>query len=94
MRKKIMRITPQKYVHDTKFCENLSFHFASAKKIIGKGLGFFIIQITSCLVIFGSANILISHYCGPEQVTIYNISYKLFNILICNYSEPCKSVTN
>ena len=63
-----------------------SIDFASAKKIIGKGLGFFIIQITSCLVIFGSANILISHYCGPEQVTIYNISYKLFNILIIIYT--------
>ena len=63
-----------------------SIDFASAKKIIGKGLGFFIIQITSCLVIFGSANILISHYCGPEQVTVYNISYKLFNILIIIYT--------
>ena len=58
----------------------------SAKKIAGKGLGFFLIQITSCLVIFGSANILISHYCGPEQVTVYNISYKLFNILIIVYT--------
>ena len=63
-----------------------SIDFASAKKIIGKGLGFFIIQITSCLVIFGSANILISHYCGPEQVTVDNISYKLFNILIIIYT--------
>ena len=63
-----------------------SIDFTSAKKIIGKGLGFFIIQITSCLVIFGSANILISHYCGPEQVTVYNISYKLFNILIIIYT--------
>ena len=63
-----------------------SIDFASAKKIIGKGLGFFIIQITSCLVIFGSANILISHYCGPEQGTVYNISYKLFNILIIIYT--------
>ena len=63
-----------------------SIDFVSAKKIIGKGLGFFIIQITSCLVIFGSANILISHYCGPEQVTVYNISYKLFNILIIIYT--------
>lgn len=63
-----------------------SIDWTSAKKIISKGLGFFIIQITSCLVIFGSANILISHYCGPEQVTVYNISYKLFNILIIVYT--------
>lgn len=63
-----------------------SVDMASARKIVSKGLGFFIIQITSCLVIFGSANILISHYCGPEQVTVYNISYKLFNILIIAYT--------
>jgi len=63
-----------------------SIDVVSARKIVSKGLGFFIIQITSCLVIFGSANILISHYCGPEQVTVYNISYKLFNILIIIYT--------
>lgn len=63
-----------------------SIDLDSAKKIVSKGLGFFVIQITSCLVIFGSANILISHYCGPEQVTVYNISYKIFNILIIIYT--------
>lgn len=57
-----------------------------ARQIVGKGLGFFLIQITSCLVIFGSANIFISHYCGPEQVTIYNVSFKLFNVLIIAYT--------
>lgn len=57
-----------------------------AKQIVGKGLGFFLIQITSCLVIFGSANIFISHYCGPENVTIYNVSFKLFNVLIIVYT--------
>ena len=57
-----------------------------ARQIVGKGLGFFAIQITSCLVIFGSANVFISHYCGPEQVTVYNVSYKLFNLLIVAYT--------
>lgn len=57
-----------------------------ARRIIGKGLGFFIIQITSCLVVFGSANVLISHYCGPEQVTIYNICFKMFNLLTVAYT--------
>ena len=63
-----------------------SINFPVAKKIVGKGLGFFVIQITSCLVIFGSANIFISHYCGPEQVTVYNVSFKLFNVLIIIYT--------
>lgn len=57
-----------------------------AKKIVSKGVGFFLIQVTSCLVIFGSANIFISHYCGPEQVTVYNVSFKLFNVLIIIYT--------
>ncbi len=63
-----------------------SIDTSSAKKIVGKGLGFFIIQIMSCLVVFGSANVIISHYCGPEQVTVYNISYKIFNVLVILYT--------
>lgn len=58
----------------------------TARRIVSKGLGFFVIQITSCLVIFGSANVLISHYCGPEQVTVYNVAYKLFNVLVIGYT--------
>ena len=57
-----------------------------ATKIVSKGLGFFFIQITSCLIIFGSSNIIISHYCGPTDVTIYNVAYKLFNLLIIVYT--------
>lgn len=57
-----------------------------AKRVVSKGLGFFIIQITSCLIVFGSANVFISHYCGPEQVTIYNICFKLFNLLTVAYT--------
>lgn len=63
-----------------------SIKTAVVKKIVGKGMGFFIIQITSCLIVFGSANIFISHYCGPEQVTIYNICFKLFNLLTVAYT--------
>lgn len=54
----------------------------TAGRIVSKGIGFFVIQITSCLFIFGSANIFISHFCGPEQVTVYNVAYKLFNVLV------------
>ncbi len=58
----------------------------SAKQIVLKGLGFFAIQITSCLVIFSSANIFISHYCGPESATVYNVAYKYFNVLVIAYT--------
>lgn len=57
-----------------------------ANKVVGKGLGFFAIQITSCLVIFGSSNVFITQFCGPEGVTTYNIAYKYFNLLIIGYT--------
>lgn len=63
-----------------------SIDFQSAKKIVTKGMGFFLIQITSCLVIFGSANVIISHFCGPEEVTVYNVAYKLFHVLVVGYT--------
>ena len=69
-------LKPQKRIVNTDF----------AQKIISKGIGFFFIQITSCLIIFGSSNIIISHYCGPTDVTIYNVAYKLFNLLIIAYT--------
>lgn len=62
------------------------FNKSLLKNIVGKGIGFFIIQITSCLVIFGGSNIIISHFCGPSNVTVYNIAYKLFNLLAIAYT--------
>jgi len=56
------------------------------QQIVSKGLGFFAIQITSCLVIFGAANLFITQYCGPADVTVYNIAYKYFNLLIIAYT--------
>ncbi len=56
------------------------------KTIAGKGLGFFFIQATSCLVIFGGSNVLISHFLGPESVTTYNIAYKYFYLLMIGYT--------
>lgn len=56
------------------------------KTIACKGLGFFFIQVTSCLVIFGGSNVLISHFLGPESVTTYNIAYKYFYLLMIGYT--------
>lgn len=56
------------------------------KRVVGKGIGFFIIQATSCLVIFGAANFFITQYCGPSEVTTYNIAYKYFAMLITAYT--------
>jgi len=59
-----------------------SFDWTLGKQLLEKGLGFFFIQITSCLVIFGGSNIFITQFIGPEAVTTYNIAYKYFNVLL------------
>ena len=51
-----------------------------AKDLLGLGLQFFIIQI-GCLILFATANVMISQMFGPDQVTIYNLSYKYFSVL-------------
>lgn len=63
-----------------------SIDYSLGKKIVGKGLGFFFIQITSCLVIYGSSNLFITQFCGPSDVTVYNIAYKFFNMLAIAYT--------
>ena len=63
---------------------NIDFNIG--KSIIKKGLGFFFIQITSCLVIYGSSNLFVAHYCGTAEVTNYGIAYKFFNLLCVVYT--------
>lgn len=62
------------------------FDWSLSKQIVGKGLGFFSIQISSCLIIFGAANVFITQSCGPTAVTTYNIAYKFFNLIIIAYT--------
>lgn len=56
-----------------------------ANEIFGKGMNFFLIQVTSCLVIYGGANFFVTQYCGPAQVTVFNIAYKYFNLLVIGF---------
>ena len=56
------------------------------KQILTKGLGFFFIQISSCLIIFGCANVFIAQAVGQEAVTLYNIAYRFFNLLVIAYT--------
>lgn len=50
------------------------------KDLMGLGIQFFIMQISS-IIIFSSSNIIISHILGPEQVTPYNIVFKYFSFV-------------
>ena len=59
----------------------LSFLDSSAfKDIFSLGVKFFIIQI-ACVIIFQTNSFLIANNFGPNDVTIYNVVYKYFNIL-------------
>lgn len=65
-----------------------SIDFSYARDLFSLGGQFFLIQII-CIILYQSVNFVISHYCGPEQVTVYNISYKylhcalmVFNIIM------------
>jgi O-antigen/teichoic acid export membrane protein len=52
-----------------------------SKELLTMGAGFFIIQI-GALILFQTDNIVITQLFGPEEVTTFNISYKLFSIVI------------
>ena len=50
------------------------------KDIIGMGGQFFLIMMCM-LLIFQFTNIIISRELGPESVTLYNVTYKIFSIV-------------
>jgi O-antigen/teichoic acid export membrane protein len=50
------------------------------KSLIGLGSKFFVLQIAG-LVIFSTANLLISNMFGPKMVTTYNVAARYFNII-------------
>lgn len=62
-----------------------SIKFQFTKELLGLGVQFFIIQIAS-VITFLTANIIIAQFLGPEQVTIYNIAYKYFSIVIMGFT--------
>lgn len=45
------------------------------RDIVSLGSRFFMVQFV-VVVLFQTTNLIISHFCGPEQVTVYNIAYK------------------
>ena len=54
--------------------------FSLTRSIVGMGGQFFLIMMCM-LIIFQFTNIIISRELGPESVTLYNVTYKLFNIV-------------
>lgn len=50
------------------------------RELISLGVNFFLIQI-AVIVLYMSSNVLISNLFGPEEVTPYNIAFKLFSVV-------------
>lgn len=50
-----------------------------SKDLMNMGFKFFIIQILGTLI-YMTSNFLISHFIGPNEVTIYNIAYKYLSL--------------
>ncbi len=55
-----------------------------SKNLLGLGGKFLVIQIAA-IVQYETTNIIISRYFSPNQVTQYNISYKLFSVLSMSF---------
>lgn len=61
------------------------FNRAYIKELFGLGYKFFIINI-QVLVLYQSTNVLISNVSSPNEVTTYNVAYKLLNIAMMAYT--------
>ncbi len=56
-----------------------SIDFKVGNGILQLGTNFFFLQITY-IIVFTTSNLFITQFYGPEEVTVYNIAYKYFNI--------------
>ena len=59
--------------------------FRMSRDLMGLGVKFFVIQIAA-IVLYETANIIISQLFGPAEVTPYNIAYKYFGIISMVFS--------
>ena len=64
-----------------------------AQAVIGMGIQFFIMQISS-IVLFMTANILISRLFSPSLVTPYQITYRYFSIMLVVFTVVCMPFWN
>ncbi|MGC4034412.1 MAG: MATE family efflux transporter [Chitinophagaceae bacterium] len=60
-------------------------NFSYTKSLMGLGVTFFVIQICA-LVLFQTDNIVITQLFSPEEVTVFNIAYKLFSVITIAFS--------
>jgi O-antigen/teichoic acid export membrane protein len=62
-----------------------SIHLKSAKSLLHLGGTFFLIQL-GALILYQTDNIVIAKTLGPQEVTTFNIAYKIFAVLVVAFS--------
>lgn len=73
--------TPIVYHKFDKIAPNIKYvKFSYFKSLLSLGIKFMIIQIAS-LILFMTSNLIISQLFGPQEVTPYNIAFKLFSAI-------------
>lgn len=65
----------KKYTPSLKFVK-----FRYARDIMSLGIMFFFLQILA-IAFYQTNNLIISHYLGPEEVTVYNVAFKYMQVL-------------
>ena len=68
-------------------------NMAEAKEVMGMGVKFFVMQIAG-VVLFMTANILISKLFSPEMVTPYQITYRYFSLMLVVFTVICMPFWN
>lgn len=56
-------------------------HFKEGRKILYDGIGFFGLQLLT-IIVFSFNNLIIIRYLGAEEVTEFQLAFRLFNIII------------
>lgn len=68
--------------HYKPYCPSFKdIDFKLSKNILGMGLKFFLLQI-SIIAILQLINMILTRNCGADSVTLYNVAYKYFSILL------------
>jgi O-antigen/teichoic acid export membrane protein len=58
--------------------------FSQTKVLLNLGIKFFILQVSG-IVMYSSTNLLIAQFSSPNDVTVYNVAYKMFAVFTMVY---------
>lgn len=76
------------------YCPDInSVRISTALSLCNTGVKFFVLQICS-VVLFTSANVIICQIFSPSDVTVYQIAYRYFSIMLVLFTVICMPFWN